>query len=314
MDLSKLDYSIQYQKWHKDSNKSFLYDIEENINFLNTHNIFPENKKSCVLELGCGMGRMMAALNQCGYENTKGVDIDKSQIDIAAKYGLNVIKKDVLSFLIEDKNKYDIVYCLDLLEHIDKNEQINLLKEINKHLNNNGKLVLRVPNALCPVASYFRYIDFTHNVSYTEDSIGFILHNAGFSNYLVRAQHFEDDELCAAKNNYAYILYKQFGLTNPVLTPNIVVVVFKDVEDKKRYIKTTKTIFNDYQETINCQKYEMLRFVHLLNNKKQYYFKHKYYDFLSFLTFGLHKKSIERKIKYRKYIESIKCFESCNRM
>lgn len=252
--MKNIVYKYQYEKWHQDTVESKEYDIKDNLVFFSAHNIFPKNKSDKVLDLGCAMGRLLLALKQEGCENLFGVDSDENSVMIAQKSLLNVVCADVYDFLKQDKNKYDVIYCLDLLEHIEKRVQIEILREVKKHLLPEGFLVIRVPNALAPLSSYFRYNDFTHGVSYTEDSLSFILDNAGLNHYIFRPQHLEDRQLRLAKNNYAFMLYKQFGLENQILTPNIVAVVFNNEDDKQLYLQSTTVLFNNYFEKHSYQQ------------------------------------------------------------
>ena len=67
-----------------------------------------------------------------------------------------------------------------MLEHVPVAAQIELLRTIRGALRPGGRLILTVPNANSPLASRWRYIDFTHHVSFTEHSLSFVLRNASF--------------------------------------------------------------------------------------------------------------------------------------
>lgn len=166
-----INYWYQYQNWHKNSEESLNYDIAQNIILLNEHNIYPPEKNSNVLELGCANGHFMQTLKVKGYSLIKGVDISCELVKEAQSLNLDVTLDDALNFLKISNQKYDVIYCLDLLEHIEKDKQIELLSLINNSLTYQGFLVLKVPNALSPLESYFRYNDFTHQLSYTKDSL-----------------------------------------------------------------------------------------------------------------------------------------------
>jgi 2-polyprenyl-3-methyl-5-hydroxy-6-metoxy-1,4-benzoquinol methylase len=185
-------------------------------------------------------------LDQNGYKNTLGIDIDYSQITTAKKYGCNVLQKDVYSFLKNDKTIYDNIYCFDLLEHLEKSIQVDFLKEIYKHLDKNGFAVLQIPNAIAPLANYFRYIDFTHNISYTDVSINFLCKNAGFKYILTRPQHQESPHILYLKKPWANLFEQEFGISDMILTPNLVTILFKNEETYKEYLKKVKPIHNNY--------------------------------------------------------------------
>lgn len=250
MDNSKLNYKFHYENWHADTEESKKSDMANDKCLLKAHNCYPmkTKKEGKILELGCGMGRTMLTLIEAGYSNVTGVDIDKSQIEIAKKENLNAHQSDCIEWLEKDTNTYDVIYCLDVLEHVEKEKQIKLLCEIEKHLNPNGMCVIRVPNALSPTANYFRYIDFTHTISHTEISLGSILKNANLPHCVFRPQYLEDKEVRTLKSSYARLLSKEHGLREQILTPNIMAIVFKNKQDKEEYLKTTPALINDYFE------------------------------------------------------------------
>lgn len=83
-----------------------------------------------------------------------------------------------------DKNadKFDYIIMSHVLEHIPKNEIINLLISIRKLLKYNGHLIVMVPNAQSNTGCYWAYEDFTHNLLFTSGSLYYVLRAAGFSN------------------------------------------------------------------------------------------------------------------------------------
>ena len=93
------NYSYQYQIWHQDTEQSRCEDIKQETNDLRLHNLLPASFEDKILEIGCGMGRMLLALKEVGFLNLKGVDIDVDQIGVAKKEGLDVTLSDGLDFL-----------------------------------------------------------------------------------------------------------------------------------------------------------------------------------------------------------------------
>ena len=310
MKENNFKYNYQYKKWHNSSEESIKYDIEENLKLLDTHNIYPKDKSSVILEPGCATGCFMQALQLKGFKNITGIDIDAELIEEAKSRELNVINCNAVDFLSQNTEKYDVIYCLDLLEHLQKQEQIHFLSLIETHLKDNGFCVLKVPNALTPLESYFRYIDFTHCISYTTDSLSFLLMNAGFKHFVFRAQHPEDYELRIAKHNYAFMLYKQFGLTQQILTPNIVVVAFKNENDKTIYQNTTAPVINDYYEKENLlEHFEIMNLILFEQNCTKYKLKYKLFDFMNFITLQKISFFINKKTRYKNLYELSKRYK-----
>lgn len=221
-----------------------------------------------MLEIGCGMGRFLLHLKEMGYSDIVGVDIDKSQYSIAKKEGLNVFLSDAKTFLLNDMSKYHAIYAFDVLEHIDKVEQLELLRLIFNRLDDNGMLVIQVPNALAPTATYFRYIDFTHTISYTEDSLSFLLHNAGFHDFCIRPTHNESQEVQNLKLPWARLYRHEFGLKNIILTPNIIAIVFKNKESYQSWKAKAPIIDNPYQDDRKAKSNKIKHLIKKIWRKK----------------------------------------------
>jgi 2-polyprenyl-3-methyl-5-hydroxy-6-metoxy-1,4-benzoquinol methylase len=142
----------------------------------------PSDLKANILECGCGYGRNIQALRAAGYSRVTGIDISEEQVRYAREQlGLNDIHKgDASAFLRESDATYDVVLLLDVLEHLDVDTTVEWLELIRSRLSRSGKIIIQVPNALCPMNLY-RDLDVTHYRSYTDRSMAQTLRLAGFS-------------------------------------------------------------------------------------------------------------------------------------
>ncbi|MDR3164567.1 MAG: class I SAM-dependent methyltransferase [Synergistaceae bacterium] len=247
MKNSDFDYSYQYSNWHTDTDESRKADVFSAKQLFDIHAIYPHEQESRVLEIGCGIGRTLLMLRGQGYENLTGIDIDESQAETAKKEGLRVYRTDANDFLSDGSEKYHAVYCFDVLEHIEKEEQLPLLKLVNSRLADDGFVVIRVPNALSPTFGYFRYADFTHRVSYTMHTLSFLLHNAGLHYVTVRPERRESLRMQWMKIPWANLYRFEHGLEDFALTPNIVAVTFKDEDMFRNYMSRAPLIQNGYR-------------------------------------------------------------------
>jgi hypothetical protein len=73
-----------------------------------------------------------------------------------------------------------MITALDLIEHFEKEEILELLGLIYRALKFNGKLLLSVPNAETLFAGSILYGDFTHEIAFTRSSLSQILRLSGF--------------------------------------------------------------------------------------------------------------------------------------
>jgi ubiquinone biosynthesis O-methyltransferase len=97
-----------------------------------------------VLDVGCGTGHFAHIVAKKGAK-VIGIDFSKEAIKLAQqKYrhkNLSFEHKNVKSVI---NGKFDIIVSLGTIEHQDKPYEI--LKKFKKHLKNNGKIILTVPN------------------------------------------------------------------------------------------------------------------------------------------------------------------------
>lgn len=102
-----------------------------------------------ILDLGCGTCDLTAALLSTKY-NVTSVDISNEMLligkHILKQKGLptnKVFRADIKSFSKSHRNTYDIIICLDVIEHIEND--IDALMSINYLLKPGGILILTVP-------------------------------------------------------------------------------------------------------------------------------------------------------------------------
>lgn len=178
--MSKFDYSRIYKKWHADTPEH----IEAMIRYYCAiwAGRLPSNKSARILDVGCGMGFAMMALQHLGYGEVTGVESDLKQAESCRAKGLRVdLSADTTAYLNERQGSFETILALDLIEHIPVGEQLAFGSALCSALVPGGTLICTVPNANSTLASRYRYICWTHTSSFTEHSLDFLLYNAGFS-------------------------------------------------------------------------------------------------------------------------------------
>jgi SAM-dependent methyltransferase len=146
----------------------------------------PEDRSLKILDIGCGMGFLLLALQKAGYANSMGIDVDKSQVESCRRKNLNVIQvSDTFSFLKEHAEEFDVVTAFDVLEHIPVGLQIDFIRNAFISIKKGGLFIVTTPNANSVIASRNRYIDYTHHCLFTEISLDFVLYNGGFRSIAV---------------------------------------------------------------------------------------------------------------------------------
>lgn len=89
-----------------------------------------------ILDLGCGDGNLMELLAEGKSWKITGVDLYTKNVKAASQRGLfaQVFKEDITKFVkreIIEKKKYDVVFCSQVIEHIDREKGKELLTLID---------------------------------------------------------------------------------------------------------------------------------------------------------------------------------------
>lgn len=159
------------------------YSFRRKIYEINYKALLPSDKEVKILELGCGAGYFLRYLKELGYNNVRGVDISPQQIAVAKKQGIEdlIIESDIFEFLNNTSDNFDMICAFHVLEHLYKEEILQLLSMIYIRLNKGGFLIIEVPNAGSPLfGSQNRYVDFTHEIGFTATSLKDVIYIAGF--------------------------------------------------------------------------------------------------------------------------------------
>lgn len=185
----KIDYTRHYLKWHSDSESHRLAMIAHYRQLLGPY--LPAQKDSSILDVGCGMGFALLALKEMGFKNISGVESDPGQAKSGNDKNLQVtLADDTIEFLKQKAASFDLLICLDVIEHIPITVQVAFVKALSGALRPGGQLICTVPNANSALAARWRYIDWTHTASFTEHSLDFLLYNGGFTDIKVTGHEF----------------------------------------------------------------------------------------------------------------------------
>lgn len=179
-----INYSLYYSRWHNGSYDELLKRKKFYHIFLDDE-IKNLSKELNILDYGCGFGELTFYLMSF-FDNIIGVDASFEQIEIAKKNNLPVQCVSVTDFNIwveGNINKFDVIFLMDVLEHIQVEDQIEFMRSLYRILKDDGYIYIKVPNANSLLASRWRYNDWTHYNSFTESSLEFVCENSGFSNF-----------------------------------------------------------------------------------------------------------------------------------
>lgn len=121
------------------------------------------DKNDWILDLGCGNGSLLQMLHDDGYEKLTGIDISKEQVVIAkSRTNLDIRCSDAETFLKSVEVSYQCIMAMDVIEHLDKNELLQLIQLLYQKLNPGGIAIFRTPNMDGLHSNSYAYGDYTH--------------------------------------------------------------------------------------------------------------------------------------------------------
>ena len=142
---------------------------------------------AAVVEIGSGSGSLLGWLRSKGFENLRGVDLSPDDVRFANDFlgGEYVEERDGATYLRERRGDVDVVVAKAIVEHIEKVELIGVLDAIANALRPSGIALIEVPNMDWLLAGHERYMDLTHEVGFTRESLTTLL-GLRFSQVVVR--------------------------------------------------------------------------------------------------------------------------------
>ena len=125
------------------------------------------------LELGCSTGYLLHTMRGAGFVNLHGVDLSPRDVEAARGLvpGAEIACADALDYLATRVEMFDVILAKALLEHIPKSEVIPLVGAVANALRPGGVAIIDVPNMDWLFAGHERYMDFTHEVGFTAESL-----------------------------------------------------------------------------------------------------------------------------------------------
>jgi len=149
VDLNEVEKfnKIAHKWWDPSSEFKPLHDINPlRLNYIN--NLFPLNEKN-ILDVGCGGGILAESMARLG-GNVTGIDQSEIAIKIAKLHAkennLSIDYKllNIEDFLKKDSNKFDVITCLEMIEHVP--DPASIITSCAKKLKKNGRLYVSTIN------------------------------------------------------------------------------------------------------------------------------------------------------------------------
>ena len=184
-------------KWHR-------------IKFQALYDLFGANEKH--LDIGCGAGTLIGSLP--GHIHSTGLDIAQSQIDYARRHYGSSTKIFLTApggWHVIAPESFDIVTLIELIEHLEDDKVVDLLRRSHKALKLGGRIVVSTPDYGGPWLALEFLLNRVGNVTYeqqhinhfTKRRLALTLENAGFRIDMIQRYMFAAPFLAAVSNSVA---------------------------------------------------------------------------------------------------------------
>lgn len=138
---------IAHKWWDPSSEFKPLHDINPlRVNYIN--DLFPLDKQN-ILDVGCGGGILAESMAKLG-GNVTGIDQSEIAIKIAQLHAkennlsINYKLLNIDDFLKKDSSKFDVITCLEMIEHVP--DPASIITSCSKKLKKNGRLYVSTIN------------------------------------------------------------------------------------------------------------------------------------------------------------------------
>lgn len=144
-------------------------------------------KKGKLFDLGAGWGHFMLAAQELGYQ-AKGIEISEQQ----ALYCINDLKLDVTHgdfFKMDETEKFDVITLWDVLEHIDKPDEI--LNKCHRITAPGGYIIILIPQVDSTLARWtgrnWKMMGLDHVNYFSKKTVTKILADNGYEVVKIRS-------------------------------------------------------------------------------------------------------------------------------
>lgn len=172
-----------------DESKLAFFREYARVNYLQ-HLVSLDRNSAEILEIACNKGYLLAALHSLEFKKLFGIDLSPLDVEKAKQIvpSAHISYADAFDYLEANVGKFDVIILKAVLEHMRKDQVIPLLDGIKSSLRPAGMVIIDVPNMDWLMAQHERYMDFTHEVGFTRESLAQVMRQVFSSVYIEKGK------------------------------------------------------------------------------------------------------------------------------
>jgi len=160
----------------------------------NYQRFLPADRHASIVDVGCGLGHCLYYLQSEGYTQFVALDVCAEALEECIARGLvpreRAVQAEAGEYLEAHPHTFDVIIMNDVIEHITKEAVLPLLTSVRRALRPGGVAIIKTLNASQPLLGCgSRYIDFTHTLLFTEESLRYVCVKAGFAQTAIYPQN-----------------------------------------------------------------------------------------------------------------------------
>ena len=141
----------------------------------------PQDRSARIVDIGCGTGQFLHYLHSAGYTNAVGIDTSAGQLGICRRHTpFTTEQADAFEYLAAHPGEAQVVVANHLIEHLCKDDAVELCRLALTALSGGGLFIATTPNMSSILAGRMFHADLTHATGFTEDSLRHCLMAGGF--------------------------------------------------------------------------------------------------------------------------------------
>lgn len=131
------------------------------------------DREAPCIDLGCGGGSLLHALQGLGFTRLAGIDVSAEQVALAQRVTEHVAQGDLLAGLQRQPDAhFGAIFLFDVIEHLTKHEILALLEMVCRKLRPGGLFICHCPNGDSPFVGNILAGDYTHETLLNASSAG----------------------------------------------------------------------------------------------------------------------------------------------